>query len=275
MTRLESALSGVRLWPHHVDTVRRTIAHFEGAHEVQALLLGGSLVHGYAGEHSDVDIVIVVDEAEFARREAVPALTFLSHELATYEGGYVDGKFVSTGFLAAVAARGSDATRWGYDNARILFSRVPELEAVLGEITAFPRAEGRERRTRFAAQLLAWRWYFEQGWEKGDPYLRGVSLNRVVLYACRLILNLNEQLYPFHKWLLRVTADAENRPPQLMDDIQALYADPTLDRVNALVDVTLAHCDIDREAADRDWGAWFVRDTELSWMAGSASVDDL
>src|SRR5690606_29601800 len=100
---------------------------FSAQPDVEALLLTGSLAHGFGTEASDVDIVIVVPHDEFERRLAVPDTGFVSHDLSTYEGGYVDGKFVSRRFLDDVASRGDDATRWGYQDARVLFSRIPGL----------------------------------------------------------------------------------------------------------------------------------------------------
>lgn len=275
MTTLQDALAGLQLWPHHVDTIRRTAAHFEAQPDVVGLLLGGSLAHGFATEASDVDIVIVVTQDDFARREASTSLTFLSHELATYDGGYVDGKFVSLDFLRDVAERAGDATRWGYDSARIVFTRDPELAELLERVVRYPAELAAERRERFVAQLLAWRWYHSQGFQKGDPYLQGISLNRVVLFACRLVLAENAMLYPFHKWVMRVTAEAANRPAGLTEDLAALYAEPTPPRVDALVGGLLEHYGIDQAQAERTWGACFVRDTELSWRAGPPPVDDL
>lgn len=275
MTTPDDALAGLELWPHHRDTIARTAAHFRAQPEVVGLLLGGSLAHGFATAASDVDIVIVVTPEEFARREAATSLTFLSHDLATYAGGYVDGKYVSTDFLRDVAERGADATRWGYDNARILFTHDPGLGELLERVVRYPVEHAAERRERFVAQLIAWRWYHDQGVQKGDPYLQGVSLNRVVLFACRLVLAENEMLYPFHKWMLRVTAGAANRPAALMEDLAGLYADPSPARVAALVHGLLEHYGIDRARAERTWGAYFLRDTELSWRSGPPPVDDL
>ncbi len=275
MTDLDAALQGVRLWPHHVETIRRTVAHFEEQAGVSALLLGGSLVHGFATEASDVDIVVVVPDEEFRRRAAVPDTGFWSDTLSTYEGGYVDGKFVSLEFLREIAQRGDDATRWGYQDARVLFSRADSLEQTIADIVAFPRDEVAERLTRFGAQLLGWRWYYEQGCDKDDAYLRGLALSRVVLFACRIVLTENELLFPFHKWLLRVTATAPRRPPSFMDDIARLYEDPTREAVGAFVDGTLRFYGFDIDALGSSWGAWFMRDTEWSWMRGPAPVDDL
>lgn len=275
MTRLDDALAGVTLWPHHSSTIDAVIDHFRDLDHVEAVLLGGSLVHGFATEASDVDIVVVVSQEEYDRRAPIPALTFYSEELATYDGGYVDGKFVSRAFLETVAERGGDATRWGYENARILFSRIDDLQALLDDIVTYPAADKAERLTRFTAQLLAWQWYHAQGWDKRDPYLQGISLSRVVLFACRLVLTANEMLYPFHKWMLRVTATAQHQPPGLAAQIADLFAAPSPERIEALVAGLLAFYGIDRAEANRTWGAWFMRDTELTWLVGPTPIDDL
>lgn len=275
MTRLDDALAGLTLWPHHRETIEAVVRRFETDPVVEAVLLGGSLVHGFATERSDVDIVIVVTPEEHARRAPIPALTFYDEGLATYDGGYVDGKFVSTDFLRGVAERGGDATRWGYENARILFSRDSALPELLDAIVAFPAAEQAERMTRFTAQVLAWQWYYEQGLDKGDRYLQSISLSRVVLFACRLVLTANGMLYPFHKWMLRVTATAPDKPAGLMADIASLLESPGGPAVAALVDVLFAHYGIDRSAAEASWGAYFMRDTELTWLSGAPPIDDL
>lgn len=275
MTDLDAALAGLTIWPQQVETVRRTVEHFAADGGVVALLLTGSIAHGFATAESDVDVVIVLPQEEHGERWAAKSLTFLSHDLATYEGGYVDGKYVSTSLLDAISLHGGDATRWGYEGARILFSRDERVARLLPSIVRFPEADKESRRERFAAQLLAWRWYHEQGVGKSDPYLQGFSLNRVVLFACRLVLNENTLLFPFHKWMLRVTAGAPRRPASLMDDIAELYAGPTQQRVDALVYELLGYFGVDIAEAERTWGAHFVDDTELSWLRRGPDIGDL
>src|SRR3712207_4287705 len=99
------------MYPHHEETIRRVVEHFEAQPEVRALLLGGSIAHGFASAESDVDIMIIVDEAAHAQRVRDGRLQFFSLELATYPGGYVDGKFIGERFLDEVAERGSDPAR--------------------------------------------------------------------------------------------------------------------------------------------------------------------
>ena len=275
MTTLEDALAGLRLWPHHVDTLRSSVARFEADPAVLAVILGGSLAPGFGGAGADIDIVVLVTPAEVARRSATLELTHASAELATYDGGYVDAKFVDLAFLRDVAQRGSDPARWAFDGVRVLFSREPELAAVLESITRYPDAEHDERVRSFAAQLVAWRWFYREGTGKQNAYLQSTALHKLVLFACRLVLAHNRSLYPFHKWVLRVTEDAPERPADLLEQIVALLAAPSQERVDALVRSVLGHFGHDEAAVERGWGTRFLLDTELTWQRGRPSVDEL
>ena len=83
------------LIPHHASTLQRVRAHFAEQPDVSALLLSGSIAHGYATAQSDVDIMIVVPDEQFQERLRRADTCFFSRELCTYEQGYVDGKYIS------------------------------------------------------------------------------------------------------------------------------------------------------------------------------------
>lgn len=275
MTSLEEAVAGLQLWPHHVETLRNVVDRFEPDPTVLAVLFGGSLAHGYGRETSDIDLVVVVTREEMAWRRATLELTHASDELATYEGGYTDAKFVDLDFLRDVAARGSEPARWAYDGARVLFSREPELAGVLTRVATYPE-EGHEERVRsFAAQLAAWRWFFCEGAGKDNAYVQTTALAKLVLFACRLTLAHNRTLYPFHKWVLRVVEDVPDRPADLLERIDALLAAPDQDQVDSLASTVLEHFGHDPAEVDRTWGTRFLLDTELTWQRGGAPVDDL
>jgi hypothetical protein len=50
--------------PHHANSIQVATSHFAGDSNVLALLLGGSLAHGFAGPDSDLDVMIVVSDEE-------------------------------------------------------------------------------------------------------------------------------------------------------------------------------------------------------------------
>ncbi|MEY4548986.1 MAG: hypothetical protein RL685_5181 [Pseudomonadota bacterium] len=53
---------------HHAETLARVRAHFAAQPDVSAVLLGGSIAHGFASVQSDVDIAIVVPDEQFQDR---------------------------------------------------------------------------------------------------------------------------------------------------------------------------------------------------------------
>jgi hypothetical protein len=149
--------------PHHADTIRDVVRNFEADQSVRALLLVGSIAHGFAKPDADVDLSIIVTAGEIAWRRAETRLTFFDRSLCTCPGGYVDGKFMDEDFLQEVARRGSEPARYAFDGARILFSHIDGLERLLSEIVRYPIEGKADRVARFAAQLLGWGWFFTEG----------------------------------------------------------------------------------------------------------------
>jgi hypothetical protein len=49
---------------HHAETIREIVAKFEPDTPVRALLLGGSIAHGFAGAGADIDIAIILSMQE-------------------------------------------------------------------------------------------------------------------------------------------------------------------------------------------------------------------
>src|SRR5690349_24772735 len=113
------------LLPHHVETIKKTAEYFRSQEEVQALILGGSLAHGFGTAGSDVDVMMVVSDADYQRRLAAGQTCFFSRELCVYPEGYVDGKYISDQLLEQVIDRGSEPARFAFKDAQILFSRNP------------------------------------------------------------------------------------------------------------------------------------------------------
>jgi hypothetical protein len=97
-------------------------------------------------------------------------------------------------------------------------------------------------------------------------------VGRLILFGGRLILGHNELLYPYHKWLLRVLADAQDRPDGLLEAIDELLAEPdraTVARFYELVK-SFRHWGL-----TDPWPAVFMADSELNWLGGHTPIDDL
>ncbi len=261
------------MYSHHIQSIQNVKEHFERDPQVLALLLSGSIAHGFESETSDVDILIFLPEEEYQRRLQTGQVTFFDLDLCTYQGGYVDGKYLSLSFVRQVAEKGSEPARFAFEGAQILFNRIEGFEQEIRRVVAYPIAEKAERIKRFRAQLEAWHWYCGEATKKNNQYLLGVAVGKLILFGGRLILAHNEMLYPYHKWFLNVLEQAKDKPADLMSSIQKLNADPAMENVEAFYQKVKTFQPWNENP--HGWGAQFMLDSELNWMDGKTPVDDL
>ncbi|GMK40877.1 hypothetical protein PCCS19_39330 [Paenibacillus sp. CCS19] len=262
---------------HHVETIEKYVALNKDDPAVLAILLGGSLAHGFAKPDSDVDVMLIVDESDYERRKASNQLIDSSYgksdNIANYPGGYVDCKIVSLSFINMIISQGSDPARYAFQDSRILWSRIDNMQEIINQVTQFPAQEQDQRRTRFAAQLLAWKWYYSEGVKKNNPYLKSAAIHKITLFACRLILNENQMLYPFHKWLLNVVRSAPRKPANFDSSIEHLLAHHTQDDVNDFCYRVLQFIGLEENSVD--WPNQFLHDSEFNWIAHEPPIEDL
>ena len=258
---------------HHALSIQKVVDHFLPDPAVQALILGGSLAHGFAGPDSDIDVLIVVGDADYERRRQAGETQFFSRELCTYDKGYVDGKYLTAAFVQQVADQGSEPARFAFQEAQVLFSRLPEMETLVQAAARYPTEGQTERMGRFYAQLEAWHWYAHEALRLGNPYLYGTAASKLILFGGRLILAHNTLLYPYHKWFLKVLESAADKPAGLMDHLWPLYEDPTTAAVQTFYEAVRDFRVWPKLTAN--WPAQFMADSELNWLHGSPPVDDL
>src|SRR5512140_1736036 len=220
-------IKGKTMYPHHTQSIQNVKEYFERDPQVLALLLSGSIAHGFESETSDVDILIFVPEEEYQKRLQRGQVTFFTRDLVTYQGGYVDGKYLSLDFVKQVAEKGSEPARFAFEGTQILFNKIEGFEQEIRRVVAYPVAEKAERIQRFHAQLEAWHWYCGEALRKENQYLLKTSVSKLILFGGRLILAHNEMLYPYHKWFLKVLERAKEKPADLLACIQALTTEHT------------------------------------------------
>jgi predicted nucleotidyltransferase len=258
---------------HHQEAIDIFIDRTKDDLSVQAILLGGSIAHGFAKPDSDIDVALIVDEGEYRKRKEAGTLAFSVWDICGYEGGYVDCKIVSVDFLKKVAERGSDPARFAFKDSVILHSRLSGLGSLLAAASAFPAREKEGRRKRFGAQILAWKWMFGEGKKKGNAYLSNLAAQKIILFSCRAVLNENELLYPFHKWLLAETARAPRKPVGFDDALKAMIEDPSMDAATAICGLVLGFAGLSEK--DVNWPNVFMADSELNWLDHDPPVDDV
>jgi hypothetical protein len=258
---------------HHQHSINNVIQYFKSDPEVVALLLGGSLAHGFAKADSDVDILIIVSDEAYQKRQIENRIHFFNRELCTYPGGYVDGKYHSPSYLNEVRARGSEPARFAFQDIQILFNRFDGLPELLTQIGRYPAEQQTERLIRFQAQLEAWHWYAQEASKKQNPYLLGLAVSKLTLFGGRLVLAHNQQLYPYHKWFLKVLADVRYKPDGIVEQLEQLCAQPTLAGVETFYNTIASF----RQwpSNPNGWPVQFMFDSEWNWLTGPTPVDDL
>jgi hypothetical protein len=257
--------------PHHTQSIENVIRHFEKGEEIQALLLGGSLAHGFGTATSDVDILLVVSDEAYQQRASTGHALFFSRELCTYPEGYIDGKYLSLGFLDVVKEKGSEPARFAFKDAKILISRIDGLEQRLQAVTQYPVADKANRIQRFHGQFEAWHWYTGEAIRHSNQYLLNTTVSKLILFGGRMILAHNEMLYPFHKWFIRVLEQAKDKPSTMMQQIDVLLTHPTREAIEQFYETVKNF----QPWGAVDWPTQFQIDSELNWLDGHTPVDDL
>jgi hypothetical protein len=260
------------LLPHHRATIEHLTEHYRADPRYRALIIGGSIVKALARPDSDVDIMLITTDEEFSRLSARQEFTLYRPDLSTYEGGYVDGKFLDYHFLLTAAARGGEPTRWSFVNAIIAFSDIPDLESLVRRIATYPIHEQQARIRGFYGQFGITNWYIGEAEKRNNAYLLARSTADLVLYACRLILAHNRMLFPHHKWMMTEIQRAPDKPADFIPLVENLLAAPGTASAKALYDCVMNF---------RDWGLTFndavnafAEDTERYWLHGRPALAD-
>jgi len=119
--------------------------------------------------------------------------------------------------IKQIAEHGGEPSKFAFRDNIIAFSRIEGLEALIKKAAEYPTPYKAARMKRFYALLQKWQWYYHQGVESENTYLINMAVSNIVLYGGRALLAYNEMLFPFHKWFLRVLAEAEHKPEGILD----------------------------------------------------------
>ncbi|HEX2916181.1 MAG TPA: nucleotidyltransferase domain-containing protein [Chloroflexia bacterium] len=257
---------------HHRRVIDKLVAEFENDPNYLALIVGGSVAKGRAKEDSDVDVLLVATDEEYARKAANSAYWYFNREICDYPGGYAEGKIVNLKFLEDAADHGSERARAAFSHFIIGFSRLPGLEDLLNRIPVYPENEREEKMARFYSQVQLLGWFVGEAEKRQDPYLLAHSSSDLVFYGGRLILAYNRILYPYHKWFMYELERAELKPDNFMELAGRLLKEPGSETATAFRDSLFSY---------RDWGVrydqaivHFMEDTEWTWRHGRPPLAD-
>jgi len=209
------------MYAHHKKTIEKAIAKLKSNQKIIAVILGGSVAHGFASENSDIDLMLVLSESDYQQALENGNLEYFDNESADYPNGYVEGKYISESFIQAVAEKGSEPARFAFKDAIVLYSASDKLSSLISAAAAYPKDRKYDNMEKFYAQFEGWNWMYYEGLKRNDIYVINHSVISLCLFAGRLLLTYNELLYPYHKWFLRVLSSAENKPQDIVEMINS------------------------------------------------------
>ena len=257
---------------HHQRAIDRLADTYRDDPEFRGLIIGGSVAKGYARDDSDVDFMIIATDESFEQRLAARDLFINRTDLCDYDGGFVDGKIINLAYLEDAAARGNEPTRAAFQGAFAAYSHIPKLNDLLQRIHAYPEAGHDERIKAFYSMAFIQHWLFHEADRHGNVYTQTRAASQLALFAARLILAHNRQLFPYHKWLPRALEAAPDKPDELIAGFNSLLSEPNGDHATALFE--LVRDFQDWGISDLDAYTWFMTDVEWSWMSGQTPMED-
>lgn len=257
---------------HHLKVIERLTGQFKDDPRYLALIVGGSLVKGRGEVNSDVDILLVASDEEYARCVATQEFWYLNREICDYPGGYVDGKIIDLQFLKDVAHHGSEPARAAFVGAFAAYSHISDLDDLLRQIPVYPEAEREEKIKAFYGQVQMLNWYVRDAEKRQMLYLSTHAASEMVFYAARLLLAYNRILYPYHKWLMYEVERTPEKPEHFMELADTLLTERNVKSAQAFWDCINNF---------RDWGTTyaeglvlFMKESEWNWRDGRAPLQD-
>src|SRR6478735_1294682 len=123
---------------HHEQTIAGFTDYHAALPDTMGVVVVGSIARGDERPDSDVDVYLVLTDDAYAAAGRAGAIAYVSHTGVTYDGGYVDVKLASPGYLQAAVDHGDDPTRASFDRAQVTYDRTAGLPDLLARMTELP-----------------------------------------------------------------------------------------------------------------------------------------
>jgi predicted nucleotidyltransferase len=262
------------IFPHQQKAIDYIVKKFSTDQQVDALMIYGSIAHGFNTENSDVDIAIVISDTLYEQRKKENNITYWESLSQFYNGGYIDGKYITLDYLKLVAEKGNDPTKFAFHDAIVKFDKTNKVQELLEDISIFPIEKKQDRAIKFVSQLLVWKWYSEEAINKKDKYLLDLSVSKLILFGGRLILLHNCMFFPYHKWFLKLLENAPNKPDFLMMIIDKLLINKSTENINEFYNTINNYYDF-AEGQEYNCLFHFIKDVEHNWMYNNEFIENI
>ena len=239
---------------HHKQIINKLKQHFMNDPNILALIINGSVARGSAGPESDVDFVLVVTDLEYEHRESNNEIHFNCNEFCITACTEVNGSTKTERMLKWLAKNGTDVARYAFIEANIIFSKLPDLNKLLEQITTFSTHDSKDKLESFYSQVKMHYSYLEYGYYSQNTYVLNQTAVLLALFGGRMILTHNNMFYPGRKWFMTQLEEAEQKPKDFIYSMKELLQFPNLSNAKEFCDILLNF---------RDWPkpheGWFNR----------------
>ena len=262
------------IYIHHQKAIDYITDKFRSDPQVNALLVSGSIAHGFNDKYSDIDINIIVSDSVYEQKMNNNAVTYWESAARFYKDGYFDGKYITLDYLNTAAERGSEPARFALRDSLIAFDKTGLAADCIARIGTYDTGLARKNTVRFLSQFEGWKWYCDEAIKRKNKYLLETSVSRLILFSGRLILAFNKIFFPYHKWFLKVLETAPCKPPKLMKTIYKLLDNKNEKTVNELYKIIKEYKDW-TNGAEFNWSSHFVHDIETVWIRNEDFIENI
>jgi len=261
-------------YPHQQKAIDYITNKLKPDPHVHALLLSGSIAHGFNNEKSDIDFNIIVSNELYEQKKINNNLTYWESAEGFYNGGYFDGKYITFDYLEMVAKRGNEPTRFAFQDVMILFDKTGRVMEYIEKIKTYDENRVRNNTIRFLSQFEAWYWYCKEALEKQNEYLLDVSVSKLILFSGRLILLENKMFFPYHKWFILALENAPKKPQGFMRTISELLKHKTKQNIDVLYHAIKEFKNWSN-GKNINWSSHFVHDIETIWVRSEEYIENI
>ena len=262
------------IYSHQQKAIDYITDKFRYNPQVNALLISGSIAHGFNDKNSDIDIYIIVSNSLYEQKKNNNAITYWESAAHFYKEGYFDGKYITLDYLNIVAERGNEPTRFALQDSIIAFDKTGQVADCIGKIGTYDGNLIQKNTIRFLSQFEGWKWYCNEALKRKNKYLLETAVSKFILFSGRLILLDNKIFFPYHKWFMKVLENAPQKPPKLMEAIFKLMDRKNEKTINSLYQIIKEYKDWS-DGINYNWCSYFVHDIETVWMREEEFIENI
>jgi predicted nucleotidyltransferase/DNA-directed RNA polymerase subunit F len=262
------------IYSHQQKAIDYITKKLETDPQIKALLISGSIAHGFNDEKSDVDMNIIVSNDLYEHKVDTKNLAYWESAADFYEEGYFDGRYITIDFLDKAAKRGNEPTRFSLQDSIIAFDKTGQVAGYIEKIGIYDEEQVQNNTLRFLSQFEAWKWFCNEALRKQNEYLLETAVSRFILYSGRLILLDNRMFFPYHKWFIKALEIAPKKPQEFMNAIFKLLKCKSEENINALYEIIRDYKNW-ANGIIFDWPSYNLFDVIDRWLRGEEYIENI